>query len=344
MTDRTFAWRAAESQYRDRFEAILTGRPADGNSIGAWQHYPGIEYDPATLSKAIAASVVDHDWGWLKINPRGNYYAEIFGATYDESNYGGGEVPAVVTHAFPAIDSLAGIKPQLDSPVIAEQAELQRRLRELLPDRPLVYTVFSPLSVLFQGLGLPLYIGGKTLGTQPAVTYADVWGADPELLHGALEAITVTLVELATRLREAGADGLFYAVTGTANAALSRDQEWFSQFSTPYDLRVLAAVSDGANVLHTCGPESNPQWFADWPVDALHWDQLAAGNPGLGDLPIAVGGGVDYRIFNGEHDDVVTAEVAAAKAAAGDRPFLLSPTCTCVSGGLSDQSLELLKG
>ena len=336
-------WRAVDSDHRRRFEATLAGDAPDGTlATSAWQHFPGLEYDTEALSSAIAAQVLKHDFGWLKINPRGIYYGEVWGAVYDDSDYGGGEVPRLVSPAWTSLDDLAGVVALPDSPVLAEQVELQAQLRRLLPDRPLVYTVFSPLSVLLQGLGLPLYVGHPAFGPTPTLRIDELWGADPTLLHSALAAITDTLVEFVGRLRDAGADGIFYAVTGTANPALSADEGWFAEFSTPYDQRVLHAAAGGVRMLHTCGPHSHPERFVNWPVEVLHWDSFAAGNPGLADLPGVVAGGVDHRIFNGEHDDEIAAQTDAARAAFRDRRFLLAPTCTVVSGGLNDGSLDLL--
>ena len=50
---------------------------------------------------------------------------------------------------------------------------------------------------------------------------------------------------------------------------------------------------------------------------------------------------MDHRIFDGDHDDEIAAQTDAARAAFGERRFLLAPTCTVVSGGLSDGSLDL---
>lgn len=335
-------WHATSSEHRKRFESALRGDPIDRQPVSAWQHYPGLEYDVEALSSAIAASVLKHDWDWVKINPRGVYYAEVWGAEFDHDDYGGGEIPRLKRHAWESVGELAGVEPRAASPVLAEQVELVRQLRLLLPDRPLLYTVFSPLSVLYQGLGLPLYAGGGVFGVQPSVRIDEVWGADSALLHGVLEAITATLVEFTADLLEAGADGLFYAVTGTPHPLLSADREWFATFSTPYDQRVLHAAAQGVRVLHTCGPNSHPEWFVDWPVDALHWDSFATGNPALGDLPVVSGGGVDHRLFDGEHDDLLIEQAAAAVRGAAGRGYLLSPTCTVVSGGLDDASLDLL--
>lgn len=330
------------SPHWQRFEAALSGSRDQPPAVSAWQHYPGLEYDTEALARAIADEVRTFEWDWVKINPRGNYYAEIWGAVHDDTDYGGGEIPRLVTPAFSAIEELASIEARPDSPVIAEQVELQRRLRELLPDRPLLFTVFSPLSVLLQGFGLPIYVGGTIHGEQASITLEEFWGASRQDLEHALDAVTVTLEYLTRSLLEAGADGIFYAVTGTAHPSLIGGEESFAEFSVPYDKRVLSAADGGYNVVHTCGPFSSPQWFADWPVRAVHWDAFSEGNPGLGELAGVVAGGVGHRLFTGEHDDELGSQLEKAVAALDGRSFLLSPACTLPSAVISDESRRLL--
>lgn len=328
-------------QHWQRFEKALRGQSGTP-AVSAWQHYPGLEYDTRALAQAIADESRSFGWDWVKINPRGVYYAEIWGAVYDASDYGGGELPRLVSPAFTSVADLASIRPRPDSAVIAEQVELQRRLRDLLPDRPLLFTVFSPLSVLLQGYGLPIYAGATPHGTEAGISLDQLWGASPDELHRALEAITVTLEYLTRSLLDAGADGIFYAVTGTAHPGISRSEENFAVFSVGYDQRVLTAAAGGANVLHTCGPKADPRRFAEWPVQAVHWDVFSDENPGLGEVPGAVGGGTDHRLFTGSHDQELGRQIEAAVTALDGRSFLLSPACTLPSAVISDESRKLL--
>jgi uroporphyrinogen decarboxylase len=82
-------------------------------------------------------------------------------------------------------------------------------------------------------------------------------------------------------------------------------------------------------ILHTCGPTSNAQWFDDYPTDAVHWDQHAAGNPDvdLGLRPVPVGG-VAHTLFGAHDSSAVGGQARAALALARGRPFILAPACS----------------
>ena len=77
----------------------------------------------------------------------------------------------------------------------------------------------------------------------------------------------------------------------------------------------------------TCGPSSHPQWFEDYPVDALQWDQHAEGNPDVGTrLNRASVGGVAHTLFGAGRPDEIAAQARAAITATDGR-LLLAPAC-----------------
>jgi uroporphyrinogen decarboxylase len=328
---------------RERTEAVLHGERADRVPISAWHHFPHAEYSPGAFAEATIAEAVRYGWDWVKINPRGVLFSEIWGAAYDEADYLGGDVPRLVHTPFEALDDLARLEARPDSPVITEQARTVAAIRRGLPDVPLYFTVFSPLTTVLQTLALPITPAG-VYGRGAPFGLADLWATSPGTLHAALDAATRTLVALTEAVLAAGADGLFYAVTGTAGAFVSRDRETFETFSTPYDHRLLDAAS-GEAILHTCGAGSHPDWFVDWPVRAINWDSFAAGNPALSELAtrgVAAVGGVDRGLLDGRHADVAAAQIERTIASFGDRPFLLSPSCAIPANGVSDDDLRLL--
>ncbi|WP_228489201.1 uroporphyrinogen decarboxylase family protein [Raineyella fluvialis] len=181
------------------------------------------------------------------------------------------------------------------------------------------------------------------------ITAEELLTRDLDATHRALIAIARTLGDYVRHLLAPvaaggpGLDGIFYAVTGTANTDLL-GRARFEEFSRPYDRQVLEAVGDGLVVLHTCGAESHPEWFADERIDALHWDQFQPGNPQL-DAPFGttVVGGVNKDLFAVDADRTqVAAQLEATLEAAPDRPFLLAPSCTVPTPADGD-SLRLLR-
>jgi uroporphyrinogen decarboxylase len=326
----------APADRRAEFTNLLRGGASRRFLTSAWQHFVGEEYDPVRFAEATVEFNRAWDWDWVKLNPRAVYYSEAWGSTYDPDDYVG-VVPRLVSPAIGTVADLAAIRP-LDprtNPAFAEHIASARLIREELPDRALLQTVFSPLSVLLQLAGLPLYREDAVAGSQAKFGLHDLVRSDPEGVRIALAAISQTLADYVSALLApvedggAGLDGIFYAVTGTASGDYL-DRAGFAEFSRPYDQQVLAAVADALVVLHTCRADSHPEWFVDYRVDALHWDQFLPGNPAL-DAPLGVPvvGGVSSQLFAvGTDRAEVAHQLEATLAAAPERAFLLAPSCT----------------
>lgn len=336
---------------RSEFRSLLTGSSKSRFLTSAWQHFVGDEYDP----DRFAATVIDFnrswDWDWVKINPRAVYYSEVWGSVYDPHDYAG-VIPTLVSPAIRSTEDLKRIRPvdPRTNPALSEHLASARLIREGLPDQPLLQTVFSPLSVLFQLAALPLYPNDTVPGAgSTRLTHQNLLTDDRENAHRALSAIAQTFADYVRLLLApideggAGLDGIFYAVTGTANASLVSPPD-FAEFSRRYDLEVLEAADGAPVILHTCGPDSHPEWFTGYPVDALHWDQFKAGNPTLdADLGITVVGGPHHELFAPDADhDRAGAQLDEILQAAPDRPFLLAPSCT-VPTPADDSLLRLLR-
>lgn len=322
------------------FNDILSGSSEVPFATSAWQHFVGEEYDPHRFASATVDFVRTWDWDWVKINPRAVYYAEAWGSVFDPDDYAG-MIPKQLTPAIADPADLATIQQLViaDTPSLAEHVTSSRLIREELPDRPLLQTVFSPLSVLLQIAGLPLYPGDVVYGADTSFTQDDLLRSDPDATHAALRAIAATLADYVTELLKpvadggAGLNGIFYAVTGTASDG-HFDADSFETFSRPYDQLVLDAVTnsaaDAAVVFHTCKANSHPEWFVDYPIDALHWDQFLPGNPPVDeDLGITPVGGVRSDLFApGSDPQQVADQLRRTLAARENQPFLLAPSCT----------------
>lgn len=340
----------APADRRTEFAALLRGDSTRRFLTSAWQHFVGEEYDPVRFAAATVDFNRQWDWDWVKINPRAVYYSEAWGSVYDPDDYTG-VVPRQLSPAISRFADLAKIRP-LDprtSPAFAEHIASARLIREQLPDLALVQTVFSPLSVLLQLAGLPSYPGAEVSGATGLLTRDDLLRSDPKLAHAALAAIAQTLADYVALLVApvadggAGLDGIFYAVTGTASGDFF-DSRTFEEYSGAYDRKVVEAVGDRVVVLHTCRADSHPEWFSDYPIDALHWDQFQPGNPALDtDFGVTVVGGVNNELFAvGGDRTQVAAQLDATLAAAPTRPFLLAPSCTIPTPADPD-SLRLLR-
>ncbi|MDR1511919.1 MAG: hypothetical protein LBS56_00325 [Propionibacteriaceae bacterium] len=313
--------------HRERFHASLQAQ-ADRPAVTAWHHFVDREWDPFQFVDATAAFARRWDWDWVKVNTRATLFSEIWGTQFDRHDYAGQSVPALVAPGL-TLERLAEVAANPHSPIIQEQASITRVLRARLPEVPLLPTVFSPLTTLYFALGLPSAASFQVYGHQVGFGPERVWDFDPAAVAHALEAIAETLATLVAALRDAGAEGIFYAHTAVANAHLSKDKATFDRLSTPYDKTVLRAAEGSAVVLHTCGPDAHVDWFEDWPVQALSWDPTLPGNPALADVSArAPVGGVDRNLFDGRHPLEITAQARQAITDFQGRPFLLAPTCS----------------
>ena len=65
---------------------------------------------------------------------------------------------------------------------------------------------------------------------------------------------------------------------------------------------MMEALKPCKIMVHACGLEVNPEYFAHYPIDILHWPESATGNPKLDTAPqwldksITPMGGCDERL------------------------------------------------
>ena len=318
---------------RERVAAALAGETVDRPPVSAWRHFVGQEANAADLTAATLDFQRTFDWDWVKVNPRATYFAEAWGNTYDFDQYVS-VVPRATRVRLESVCDLATIEPvDPAGGAFGEQLDALDRIRRGLDgDAPIIQTVFSPLSVLGWLAGGP---AGFEIPGLPASLPLLRQAVDevPDLLEAALDAVTSTLTDYVRITRDAGADGVFFAIVRLAREGyLSREE--YAHFGRPYDLRVLeAAAGAPLNVLHVCGDRVYFDAVADYPVHAISWNSQAPGNPAFGAATkmtrAAVMGGVDEgtTLPAGTPEDVAQA-ASAALAETGGRRTLLAPGCS----------------
>ncbi|MDR1852574.1 MAG: hypothetical protein LBR21_08015 [Propionibacteriaceae bacterium] len=314
-----------------RFRAILDGTQPDRTPVSAWRHFVEDEHGAENLANAHIDFAKKWDLDWVKLNPRSWYYAEAWGKEYDPSDYRG-VIPRAVTQPISKPKDLGkiGRLPVGTNLAFLEHIEAAKLVRTGLPELPVLQTVFSPLSTILELAGLA--------GFPPEHQYGGVYGADApvplaellqerSLLHQALHNVADTLADYVRAVLATGVDGIFYAVLGTAEDGLFTEAE-FAELSRPYDEIVLRAAEGHIRLLHTCSANSHPERFADYPVDAINWDQQADGNPWLdaeiGKIPV---GGVSHELITAGTPTDIERATLQARAYANERPVLLTPGC-----------------
>lgn len=276
--------------HRDRLQIILAGEEPDRFAASFWRHFFHLEHTADGTAEGMLWFQREFDWDLMKVNPRADYHVQDWGVKLRLSN---NELENHVKLSFPisSVEDWSKIKPLMPtSPVLAEHLKLISILRSR-SDRelPILMTVFTPLSV-----------AGRLVGNHQLLV--EHLRTAPEHIHSALRAITDTLVAFVSELRNAGADGLFFATTHWASSDLLTWEE-YEQFGVPYDLEVIrAAESDAVNLLHVCGSNNFLIQLAalPYPAKMINWDSSDPTN-----LPLdkalerfsgrTLVGGVDYR-------------------------------------------------
>ena len=341
------------TDYRRIFHEIVRGTSQVPYLVGAWQHQVGHEYGAEEYAHTYIDYVKHWNWEWVKVNPRAVYYAEAWGSRYDHHDYAGFVIPRKIRAAINTpgdVEKITEVEPTAN-PAFSEELAASKIIRKGLPDRALLQTIFSPLSVLLLLADLPMY-PGDTYASAHDITVRQLIFDQPELAKKALENIAHSLAAYARQLVRpedrggAGFDGIFYAVTGTVSEDYFNRKQ-YREFSEPYDHIVVDGVHDenpdAVVLLHTCRAASHPDWF-DWPeVDLLQWDQYLPGNPkadaDFHAVPVA---GANWASFvPGKDYSKIHEELEETVALRKGKPFLLSPSCT-VPTPASDAALKIL--
>jgi len=310
--------------HRDRLQAIFEGQKPDRWAASFWRHFFHLEHYAEGTAEAMVDFQQAFDWDFMKINPRADYHVQDWGVHLDYSHDEFAKHPKSM---FPirSAEDWSKIKPlPLDAPNLAEHLQVVNLIRKRLgPELPVLMTVFTPLSVAGR------LVEDRSLLQQHI---AD----NPEAVHGALEAITDTFARFAVELRNAGADGLFYATTQWASSDMMT-WEQYREFGVPYDLRVIEASSEEAiNLLHVCGSNNYLRELQeiDYHCQLVNWDTSDPTNLPLDQaydvLPgKTLVGGVDHTGWlQHSGDEEIGHQIQRLQAEHDSSRLILGPGCS----------------
>ena len=322
---------------RERVEAALRGDPVDHPPAAAWGHTYREEWSPEALARVTVERQRRYGWDFVKFQPRASCFAEAFGARFKGSGHSL-RSPSEVSHPIHTHKDWPSLPAtRADAPSLAEQVDaLRLTVEQLGPDVPVIQTVFSPITV-----------AGYLVGRDKRRAVRDLL-RDPGEVLPALDRIADTMIDFSRRSVEAGAAGIFYAISGYASAGMMREEE-YRRLLLPLDLRVLEALPDEAwfNVLHLCRGHLFFDVAGRLPVQAVSWSVADPGNPSLAEgarvSGKAVMGGLGHRttLYRGTPEEV-TAEVRAAVRDTGGRHFLLAPGCSVPPGSRSQNLAAMM--
>jgi uroporphyrinogen decarboxylase len=298
---------------RERVEAALALDVADRPPVSAWGHDYQAEWDPARLARVAVERTRRLGFDFVKLQIRATSFAEAFGAPYRYSGDAGrapvGEPPIREPEDWARLP---------EGRPLDEQVECLRLVvGELGPDVPVIQTVFSPITA------------GRFLST----TMLEDLEARPDLVLPALRKIARILSRFTGDSLDAGAAGVFYAITGFASADAMPLNE-YRETVLPLDHEVLDACAGGwFNMLHLCGARQHFELASMLPVQCVSWQLQDPGNPGLAEARAQMGkavvGGLHRQtpIADGSPEQV-TAEAETALRDTGGRGHMLAPGCS----------------
>lgn len=332
---------------RERVDAALQGAEVDRVPVSAWRHFIPEETNVDALARVSLKHFSDFDWDWLKVNPRGTYYAEAWGNQYDYEHYTS-VLPEFINGPINSPADLEKIQQiSATTGVFGEQIDLVRQIKAGVGDAHFLQTLFAPLSVLGFLIARPRQ---HNLAEAVQAQYDGLkhyMNEDPKSVHEALQNITATLIQYSAAVIESGASGLFFAIVRLARHGGLSEAE-YEEFGRPYDLQLLRTVQDAPfNLLHICGSNVYFDSVVNYPVHAVNWAAVGQHNPTVSDararIPQALMGGVDELgvLQNGTPEEVLK-EAQAAIQLTGGRHFLLTPGCA-VSDEVPAANLHALR-
>jgi uroporphyrinogen decarboxylase len=325
---------STEMTGRARVEAALAMGVADRPPVGAWGHTYREEWVPTELAAVTVERARRFAWDFVKFQPRASCFAEAFGSTYHPSGHRL-RGPILLRAAVPDLESWKSVS-LVNPKALDDQVEaIGMVARELGRDVPVIQTVFSPITV-----------GGYLVGKSQSRVVREL-RKHPEIVGPALEKIAIGLVDFSRRSVEAGAAGIFYAISGYAGRAVM-SEDVYRDLVLPYDQAVLEAipVEGWFNVLHLCGSNLNFDLSRDLPTQVVSWSIHNQGNPSLAEgreiAGRAVMGGLSQRatLVYGPPAKI-RAEAERAVKDTGGRGLLIAPGCS-VPPRVRDANLEAM--
>jgi uroporphyrinogen decarboxylase len=304
-----------------RVKAAIAMGVADRPPVGAWGHTYREEWSPESLAAITVERARQFGWDFVKFQPRASSFAEAFGSVYKPAGHRL-KGPVLVSAAVPDLESWRTVQ-LVNRKALDDQVEsIGMVVRELGPDVPVIQTVFSPITV-----------GGYLVGKSQSRVVREL-RKYPELVRPALERIADALVDFSRRSVEAGAAGIFYAISGYAGRGVMPEVV-YRELVLPYDVSVLSRLPAEAwfNAVHLCGSNLNFGLVRDMPAQVVSWSIHNQGNPSLAEGRKlggrAVMGGLGQRasLLYGPPAEV-EAEARRAVAETGGRGLLLAPGCS----------------
>ena len=314
----------------ERMKTVLSGDTPDRPAYALWQHFPGSDRSPERLARAT----IDFARTWkpdlLKHTPNGMYAVEDWAAGLDAVPIEVNEQEGVPYSLNLSVDWRRLSRLDVRSGALGRELLSLRLVCDAIGrDVPVFMTVFGPLTLAAKICGMRI---------------VDNIRQAPDDLHEGLRTITDTMVAFMRAVREAGADGVYFATQFASHDLVSEDE--YAVFGEPYDLEVLEAWGDaGPVILHLCGPNIFFGLSNSYPVQAVCWDH-GISSPTFRDAfamtNCTIVAGMQERTFPLSSQGVFEQASDALAVSKGVR-HILAPTCVIPSDAPDESLVAVLK-
>ena len=304
---------------RERLLATVRREATDRTPYAFWRHFPAVDTNPAGLAQSTLRFHERYGSDFLKITPAGGYAVEEWGCVESAEVLPDGH-RACATCAVRTADDWKRIRVLDPSTAAGYSLHLETIIRmgfdRRIGDAPVMPTVFSPLS-------LARKLSGDRL--------RDDLRVHPDLVRGALEAITETLIKFADLALTEGVSGMFYSIQA-ASETLHSEAE-YAEFGEPYDRRFLESLGPRSlfTVIHGHGDRLMFDRLARLPGHVWNWDDRGSG-PSLAKgrtvVHGALAGGLDqWRTLRDGTPEKAVAETEDALAQTDGRGLIIAAGC-----------------
>jgi uroporphyrinogen decarboxylase len=303
----------------ERLLATVRREPTDRVPYAFWRHFPTVDTNPAGLAQATLRFHERYGSDFVKITPAGGYAVEEWGCVESPDVRPDGHRPCA-TCAVRSVEDWKRIRVLDPASAAGYSLHIETIIRmgfdRRIADAPALPTVFSPLS-------LARKLSGDRLN-------ADL-RAHPDLVRGALDAITETLIRFADLALTEGVSGMFYSIQ--AASLTQHTEEEYAEFGEPYDRRFLESLGPRSSltIIHCHGDRLMFDRLARLPGHIWNWDDRGAGPSlaeGRGVVRGAVAGGVDqWKTLRDGTPEQAIAETEDALGQTDGRGLVVAAGC-----------------
>ena len=304
---------------RERIQAAINRQPVDRVPYAVWRHFPSVDRSPAGLAQATLRFHDHYGSDFLKITPHGGYAVEAWGCVEAEEVRPDGH-RACASCAVTSAEDWRRIRPLDPTSAEGYTQQIETIIRmgfdRRIGDAIVMPTLFSPLSLAHK-----LAVGRL--------------GADlrehPDLVRGALEAITDTLIRFADAALGEGVTGIFYSIQAASRSVHAEDV--YATFGEPYDRAILESVAGRSllTIIHCHGDALMFDRLARLPGHAWNWDDRRTAptlGEGRGKVAGAVIGGLDqWATLRDGTPEAAVAQARDAVAQTGGTGLIVGPGC-----------------